>query len=178
MLLYPVTKHHERIQKFEETGELNYVYKNKLNKVCFAQDTAYTNSKNLAKRTVSDKVLKNKAYEVALNPKYDGYQRRLPSMAYKCFDKKIGSGMSANVNEVLPQELHKLLTKNSKRIKLYARFKDNIWAADLAYMGSISSENGGIKYLQCVIDVFTKYAWVKPLNDKKLKQFFMVLLKY
>ena len=50
---------------------------------------------------------------------------------------------------------------------MYARFKDNIWAGDLAEMGSLSSKSQGVKYLLCVIDVFTKYAWVKPLKDKK-----------
>ena len=57
------------------------------------------------------------------------------------------------------------------------RFKDNIWAADLAEMGSLSSKNRNVKYLLCVIDVFTKYAWVKPLKDKKVRQLLMLLLK-
>ena len=59
------------------------------------------------------------------------------------------------------------MVKNCKRRKVYARFKDNIWAGDLAEMGSLSSKSQGVKYLLCVIDVFTKYAWVKPLKDKK-----------
>ena len=46
-------------------------------------------------------------------------------------------------------------------------FKDNIWAADLAEMGSISSKNQGIKYLLCVINFYSKYAWVKLLKEKK-----------
>ena len=49
------------------------------------------------------------------------------------------------------------------------RFKENIWAADLAEMESLSFKNANVKYLLCVIDVFTKYAWVKPLKDKKGK---------
>ena len=69
---------------------------------------------------------------------------------------RIGSGTKANVNEVVPQELHKPVTKKFKRRKMRATFKDNIWAADLADIGSISSKTGGIKYLLCVIDVFTK----------------------
>ena len=51
------------------------------------------------------------------------------------------------------------------------RFKDNIWAADLAEMGSLSSKNRNVKYLLCVINVFTKYAWIKSLKDKNVKQF-------
>ena len=73
------------------------------------------------------------------------------------------------VNEKLAEELHKPVIKNFKRRKVYTRFKDNIWAADLAEMGSLSSGNKNVKYLICVIDVFTKYAWVKLLKDKKDK---------
>ena len=108
-----------------------------------------------------DKALKDGAYEVALNPKYKGYQRRLISMVYKFFDKNIGSGM--NVNELLAQELYKLVIKKFKRRKVYARFKENICVADLTEMGSLSSNNRVVKYLLCVADVFTKYAWVKHL---------------
>ena len=79
------------------------------------------------------------------------------------------SGIS--VNEQLAEELHKPLTKKFKRSKVYAGFKGNIWAADLAEMRSFSSKNKNVKYLLCVIDVYTKYAWVKPLKDKKVKQF-------
>ena len=88
-------------------------------------------------------------------------------MVYKVFDEKTGSG--ANFNEELAQELHKPVIKKFKRRKLCVRLKDNIWAAVLAEIGSLSSKNRGVKYLLCVIDVFTKYAWVKPLKDKKAK---------
>ena len=81
-------------------------------------------------------------------------------MVYKFFDKKTGSGIS--VNEPLAEELHKPVIKKLKRRKVYARYKDNIWAADLAEMGSLSSKNKNVQYLLCVIDVFTKCAWVKP----------------
>ena len=75
--------------------------------------------------------------------------------------------MGASVNEELPQEQHKPVLKKIRRRRAYARFKDNIWAADLAERGSLSSQNWGVKYLLCVIDVFTKYAWVKLLKDRK-----------
>ena len=86
-------------------------------------------------------------------------------MFYTFFDKKTGSGVS--VNEQLAEELHKPVMKKFKRRKVYARFKDNIWAADLVEIGSLCSKNKNVKHLFCVIDVFTKYAWVKPLKDKK-----------
>ena len=84
----PFTKHKQRIQKFKETGDTNYIYKNELDKACFAQDVAYSDSKDLTKRTVADKILRNRAFNIAKDPKYDGYQRELASMVYKCFDKK------------------------------------------------------------------------------------------
>ena len=87
-------------------------------------------------------------------------------MVCKFFDKKTGSGVS--VNEQLAEELHKPVTKKVKRRKVYATFTDNIWAADLAEMESLSSKNIMLCLL-CVMDVFTKYAWGKPLNNKKGK---------
>ena len=82
----PFTKHEQRIQKLKETGDTNYIYMNELDKVCF---TAYSDSKDLTKRTVADKILKNKAFDIAKDPKYDGYQRGLASMVYKFFDKNL-----------------------------------------------------------------------------------------
>ena len=82
----PFTKHKQRIQKFMQTGDTNYIYRNELDKTFFAHDTAYSDSKDLEKRTQSVKVLKNKAFSIANNPKYDGYQRGLASMAYTFFD--------------------------------------------------------------------------------------------
>ena len=84
-------------------------------------------------------------------------------MVYKFSDKKTGSGVS--VKEELAPELHKPVIKKSKTRRVYARFKDDIRTAELAKIGSLSSFNCGVKYLLCVIDVFTKYAWVKPLRD-------------
>ena len=158
------TKYRERIQKFIETGDLEHLYRNELDKTFFAHDAAHSDSKDLAKRTISDNILKDRAYEIARNGNYFGYQRALAKMIYKFFDKKTGSGVS--VNEQLAQELQKPVIKKFMRKKVYVRFKDNIWAADLAEMGSLSSKNKNVKYLLFVIDVFTKYALVKPLNDK------------
>ena len=84
----PFTKHREIIQKFRETSNLKLLYRNELDKACFANDTAYSDSKDLAKRTTYDKILKNRAHEISRNPKNDGYRRALASMVYKVFDKK------------------------------------------------------------------------------------------
>ena len=84
----PSTKNKERIQKFKETGDTNYIYKNELDKACFQHDMAYGDFKDLKRRTASDKVLRDKAFNIAKNPRYDGYQWELASMVYKFFDKK------------------------------------------------------------------------------------------
>ena len=76
----PFTNHHERIQKFRKTGKLKQLYRNELDKSGFGHDTAYSDSKDLAKRTISDKILKDRAYEIARNRNYDGYQRALSNM--------------------------------------------------------------------------------------------------
>ena len=91
----PFTKHEQRIQQFKEIGDTNYIYiyMNELDKACFNHDVAYSGSKDLTKRTVADKILKTKAFDIAKDPKYDGYQRGLASMVYKNFDSKVsGSG--------------------------------------------------------------------------------------
>ena len=102
---------------------------------------------------------------------YGRYQIGLASMVYKVHNKKTGPGaprrVGAYVNKVLAQDLHKKLIKRFKRRKTYARFKDNIWAADLAEIESLTSFNHDNRYLLCVIDIFTKYASVKPVKDKK-----------
>ena len=86
-------------------------------------------------------------------------------MVYKFFDKKSkGSGLE---NKEFANELHKPIIRKFKRRKLYSSFKDNIWGVDSADMQLISKYNKGIKYLLCVIDLFSKYAWVVPLKDKK-----------
>ena len=70
----PFTKHSERIEKFRKTGNFKRLDGNELDKACFTHDAAYSDSKDLAKRTVSDKILKDRAYEIARNGGYDGYQ--------------------------------------------------------------------------------------------------------
>ena len=76
----PFTKNKERIQKFKETGDTKYIYKDELYKVCFQQNVAYADFKDLAKRAVPDKVLRYKTVHIAKNPKHDGYQRGIASM--------------------------------------------------------------------------------------------------
>ena len=79
----PFTKNKNRIQKFKEAGDKSYIHKNELDKACFQHDMAYGDFKDLAKRTIADKVLRNKAFKIASDQKYDGYQRELASMVYQ-----------------------------------------------------------------------------------------------
>ena len=67
----------------------------------------------------------------------------------------------------LAEELHKRTIKKFKRRIVYSRFKNNIWGADLADVQSISKLNERLRFLLCVIDIFSKYAWAAPLKDKK-----------
>ena len=101
-------------------------------------------------------------------------------MVYKFFDKKTtaepsslersslertGSGIASS--SILANELHKPIIKKFDKRKVHSQFKDNISAVDLADMQSLSRKNKGIKYLLCAIDLYSKYAFVIPLKDKK-----------
>ena len=166
----PFNKNKQRIQKFKETGDTSYNYKNELDKACFQHDMAYGNFKDLEGRTACDKVLRDKAFNIAKNPKYDGYQRGIASMVYKFFEEKSkGSGVTIPLefNERLAKELHKPVIIKFKKITVYSRFKDNVWGDDLADMQLISKFNKRFRFLLCVIDICSKYAWVIPLKDKK-----------
>ena len=171
----PFTRHKERIKEFKRTSDTRYIYRNELDKACFQHDSAYANHKDLINRTKTDKVLRDKTDNIASDPKYDGYQRGLASMVYKFFDKKsMGSGIATarpstleRSSSILADELHKPIIKKFEKRKVYSQFKDNIWGADLADMQSLSRKNKGIKYLLCVIDFYSKYAFFIPLKDKK-----------
>ena len=130
---------------------------------------AYGDFKDLGKRTIADKILRDKAFKIASDWTYDGYQRGLALMVYKFFDKKSqGSGLANNKENIqLADELHEPIIRKFKKRKVYSSFRDNIWGADLADMQLISKFNKGFRFLLCVIDMFSKYAWVIPLKDKK-----------
>ena len=137
----PFTRHKERIKKFKRTGDTRYIYRNELDKACFQHDSAYADHKDLINRTEADKFLRDEAYNIASNPKYDGYQRGLARMVYKFFDKKsMSSGFKKLKNttksnsSILADELHKPIIKNFDKRKVYSQFKDNMWGVDLADM--------------------------------------------
>ena len=106
---------------------------------------AYGKAKDLVWRTQSDKVLKDKAFKVASDPKYHSDQRGLGSMVYKFFDKKSsGSGITNEPNYQLADELHKPIIRKFWKRKVYSSFRNNIWGVDLADMQSLSKYNKGI----------------------------------
>ena len=135
-----------------ETGNTDFTYRNELDKACFQHDIAYGKIKDLAKRTQPDKVLRDKAFKIANNPKYYGYQKGLASIVYKFFDKKSSGSCIANEwNYQLANELHKPIIRKFKKRKAYSSFRVNIWGVDLADMQSLSKSNKGNKYLLCEI---------------------------
>ena len=95
-------------------------------------------------------------------------------MVYKFFNSKVAprnktiSGkVMKEVNKILAEELHKPVIRKFNKRKVYSQFKDNIWGVDLADTRLLSKKNKGIKYLLCAIDLFSKYAFVVPLKDKR-----------
>ena len=113
----PFTKNKERIQKFKEKGDTKYIYTNELDITCFQNDMANGDFKDLAERATSDKVLRDKTFNIAKNPKYDEYQKGLASMVYKFFDKtSAGSGVNMHSNnEQLREEVHKPVIRKLKK---------------------------------------------------------------
>ena len=178
----PFTKNKERMQTFKQTGGSRYIYRNELDKVCFQHDMAYGDFKDLKRRTAADTVLRDKAFNIAKNPKYDRYQRGLASMVYKCFHKKTeGSGVtiankSIAQNEQLAEELHKPIIRKFKTREVYSSFKDHTWAADLVDMQLISKFNKRFRFLLCVIDIYRKYTWIVPFKGVSIVNAFQSIL--
>ena len=116
--------------------------------------------------------MRDKAFKIVSDQKFDRYQRGLASVVYKFFDKKSrGSGRPLSFNDKenirLAEELHKSIIRKFKKRKVYSSFRDNSWGTDLADMQLLSTFNKGFRFLLCVIDIFSKYAWVIPIKDKK-----------
>ena len=123
---------------------------------------AYKDFEDLPRRTASDKVLRDIAFNIAKNPKYNRCEHGLASMVCKFFDEKFSDG--AFKSEItLSQELAEKLRKT----KSIPNFKGNGWGVDLADMQLISKFDKGFRFLLYVIDVYSKYTWVVPLKDKK-----------
>ena len=141
---------------------------------------AYGDFKDLAKGTAAHKILRDKAFKIASDQKYDGYQRGLASKVHKLFDKmssgsrrplSYASLVAANnkikQNIQLVDELDKPIIRTFEKRKVYSSFRDNIWGADLTDMQLLCKFNKGFRFLLCVIDIYSKYAWVISLKNKE-----------
>ena len=151
-----------------QTGNTDYTYKDDLGKACFQHNMACGKFKDLNKRTQSEKVLRDKAFEIASNLKHGGYQWGLASMVYNFFDKEsTRSGIKNEIkqNQQFENELHTPIIWRFKKRKVYWSLKYNTWGVDLADMQLISKYNKEIRFLLCVIDLLSRYAWVVPLKD-------------
>ena len=151
-------------------------------------DKAYEDFKDLARRAASDKVFRDKAFNIAKSPKYDGYQRGLAFMVYKFFDKN-SKGRGVANKEIkqnrrslatlqLDEELHKPIIRNFQKRTVYSGFKENTWGSDLPDMQLLSKFNLGFRFLLCIIDIFSKYAWVAHLKNKIVLVLLMLFKKY
>ena len=120
----PFTRNKERIEKFMQTGNTDFIYRNELDKACFQHDMAYGKSKDLAKRTQSGKVLRDKAFKIASYPEYNSFQKGLASMVYKFFDKNSSGSCVAAIepNYQLANELHRQIIRKFKIPKVYSIF--------------------------------------------------------
>ena len=154
---------------------------------------AYEEFKDLTRRTMSDKILRDKAFNIAKNPKYNGYQRGLALMVYKFFDIKNSSSDIKNENisnkrplnlarvacvakvsdrrvsectQELAEELHKPNIKKFNKGKVQSPFINSIWGTDLGDIQLISKFNKGFRFLLGVNDIYSKYSWVIPVKDK------------
>ena len=126
--------------------------------------------KDLDRRTDADKILRDKAFNIAKDKKIDGYQRGLASIAYKFFDKNTsGSGIeNENIpNKELAEELYKPNIRKFNKRKAHSPFIDNAWGADLADIQVMSKFNEGSRFVLWVIEIYSKYEWIVPLKDKK-----------
>ena len=116
----PFRKNKQRIEKFMQIGNTDFIYKNEVDKASFHLDMAYGKRKDLVRRTQSDKVRRHQAFNTESDPKYDGCQRGLASMLYKFFDKKTTRGGFINeLNYQLADDLHKAIIRKFKKKQKY-----------------------------------------------------------
>ena len=127
---------------------------------------AYGDCKDLTRKTNSKKMLFDKAFNIVMNLKYNGYQHGYVSSVYKCFNKKSSGSvikreyLNKKKKKELAEELHKPITWKFKKQKIYSSFIGNIGGPDLADIQLIGKSVKEIRFYICVIDIFSKYAWI------------------
>ena len=173
----PFTNSKERIQKFQERGDSRYIYRNELDRAWFQHDIVYGGFKDLPRRTASDKLLLDKAFDIAKNPENEDLQRVLASMIFKHFDKKSSggavrrpqSGTLATLDKFvikcqikpkqqLPKDLHKPIITNIIKLKSIFIFKKQYLGCWSSNRQLINKYNDEFRLLLCVVDIFNKCA--------------------
>ena len=116
----PFTKNKERIEKYAN-GNTDFIYRNELDKACFQHDMAYGKTNDLAKRTQSDKILRDKTFQIARDPKYDGSQRVLASMVYNFFLIRNLAEVVLLMNQIISWQMKFInqLLKNLRKKRLF-----------------------------------------------------------
>ena len=138
-----LTRNKERIEMFMQTGNTDFIYRDELDKACFQHDMAYRKSKEIEKRTQSDKVLRDKAFKIAIDPNMLVIKEdQLQWFTSYLIKKSSGSGVATE-----PNELHRQIIRKIERQNVYSSFRDNIWGVDLADIQSLRKYNQGTKYL-------------------------------
>ena len=138
-----LTRNKERIEMFMQTGNTDFIYRDELDKACFQHDMAYRKSKEIEKRTQSDKVLRDKAFKIASDPNMLVIKEdQLQWFTSYLIKKSSGSGVATE-----PNELHRQIIRKIERQNVYSSFRDNIWGVDLADIQSLRKYNQGTKFL-------------------------------
>ena len=157
-------------KKNKETGDSRYIYENELDKACIQLDMSFGDFKDLNRRTIADKVLRDKAFNIAKNLKYHKYQRGSASMMYKFSNQKTYCGTVKDKiisNKEVAEEFHKQVIRKLNKRKVHSSFIANIWGADLVDMQLMRKFNKAFRFLLCVVDIYSKCARVIPFKDKK-----------
>ena len=137
MLVDHLLKLKKEFKKLKKTRDTKYIYKSELDKVCFDHDMVYGDFKDLARKAAFDKVLRDKAFNIAPNLKHDGYLIGLASIVYSFFNKEskgCGGNNKIKQNELLAEEFDKPIMKKFLKRRVYSSFKDNVWGSDSADM--------------------------------------------
>ena len=143
----------DQIQKLKKAGDTKCIYRNELDKACFQHDMAYGDFEYSVGRTAADKILRDKAFNIAKDLKYDRCQRGLACLVYKSFNNKTAGSCIKSMpqNQQLAEELHKSIIRKFKKRKVYLSLQGNTWGAGLADMQSISRSNRGFRFFYVLL---------------------------
>ena len=156
--MWKIYKKQRTLQIFKETGDSRYIYQNELDKACFQHEMAYGDFKDLSRRTASDKILCDKAFNITQNPKYDGYKGVLLEWFINFLIKETSGGAVKNEitqSKKLAEELQKPIIRKFKKRKVHSSFIDNIWGADLTDIQLLQKFNKQICFLLCIVDIIS-----------------------